>query len=87
MPVLASNLSLEGGAAILSWDFLVAKWGTPPAVVGTATVSGQTGEVWAHTLEGVTRFRFVPGVYSAALDRFYTTYSGGVLSGLITSRG
>ena len=71
----------------LTWDFLAAKWSVPPAEVGTATVSGQSGVVLSHALEGVTRFRFVPGVYSAAQDAFYSTYSGGVLSGLITSRG
>ena len=84
---LASSLALEGGAAILSWDFLVANWSTAPTVAGAATVSSQPGQVWAHVLRGVTRFRFVPDTYSPALDAFYSGYSGGVLSGLIVSRG
>jgi hypothetical protein len=87
MPTLSSNLRLEGGAAILSWDFLAAKWSSPPAEVGTATVSGQSGVVLSFVLDGVTRYRFVPDTYSPVLDGFYSTYSGGVLSGLITSRG
>ena len=87
MPTLSSNLSLEGGAAILSWDFLACNWTTAPAVVGTATVSGQPGQVLSYALGGVTRFRFVPDTYSAALDGFYAGYAGGVLSGLITTRG
>lgn len=84
---LASNLELEGGAVILSWDFLSCNWTTAPAQVGTATVSTQPGAVYAYTLGGVTRYRFVPNAYSPALDAFYATYSGGVLGGLITSRG
>lgn len=71
----------------LTWDFLATKWTTPPTEVGAATVSGQTGAVFLYALEGVTRYRFVPSVYLAALDGFYSEYSGGVLSGLIVSRG
>ena len=84
---LASNLILDGGVVILTWDYLVANWSTAPASVGTATVSSQPGEVFEYPLGSVTRYRFVPTTYSAALDAFYTTYSGGVLSGLICSRG
>lgn len=87
MPVLSSNLSLEGGAVILSWDFLASNWSVAPTVVGAATVSGQAGQVLSYTLGSVTRYRFVPTTYSAALDRFYTGYAGGVLTGLIAARG
>ena len=80
---LTSHMQLEGGAVILSWDFLAAKWSTEPVVVGTVAA----GDVYAYTLGGVTRYRLVPSVYSAALDAFYSTFSGGVLSGLICSRG
>jgi hypothetical protein len=55
--------------------------------VGTATVSSQTGKVFEYPLGTTTRYRFVPTTYSAALDGFYSTYTGGVLSGLIVSRG
>ena len=84
---LASNLSLEGGAAILSWGFLVTNWTDAPAQVGAATVSSQPGSVWSWRYGTTTRYRFVPTTYSAALDGFYSTYTGGVLSGLIVSRG
>lgn len=84
---LNTNLTLGPGVAILSWDFLAANWNTPPSVAGTATVAGQTGKVYAYARSGVTRYRFVPDTYDAALDEFYSTYTGGVLSGLIASRG
>ena len=67
----------------LTWDFLVMNWTTEPTVAGTVAA----GDVYAYTLGGVTRYRLVPTVYSAALDAFYSGYSGGVLSGLICSRG
>jgi hypothetical protein len=84
---LNSNLTLGSNASILSWDYLAANWGTAPAQVGTATVSTQAGVVLSYTLRGVTRFRFVPDTYSPQQDAFYSNYSGGVLSGLIVTRG
>lgn len=80
---LASNLGLEGGAVILSWDYLACNWTTAPAQVGTVA----SGDVYSYTLGAVTRYRLVPSTYSAAQDAFYSTFSGGVLSGLITTRG
>lgn len=80
---LASNLALEGGAVILSWDYLAANWSTAPVVVGSVAA----GSVYSYVLGGVTRFRLVPTTYSAAQDAFYTTFMGGVLSGLIVARG
>ena len=72
-----------GDTLPLTWDFLVMNWSTAPAVVGTVA----TGDVYAYTLGGVTRYRLVPSVYSAAQDAFYSSFSGGVLSGLICTRG
>jgi hypothetical protein len=68
----------------LTWDQLVF-W--PSTAAGTATVSGQAGDVRTHTKGGVSYHRFIPSDYSEALDGFYTTYTGGVLSGLVASRG
>lgn len=62
-------------------------WSLDPTEIGTATVSTQSGSVLSYVLAGVTRYRFVPDTYSAALDGFYSSYSGGVLSGLIVTRG
>lgn len=75
------------GAAAMTWDYLATNWTAAPAQLGTATVSGQAGAVFSYTLSGTTRYRFVPDTYSAALDGFYSAYAGGVLSGLIVSRG
>ena len=70
----------------LAWVYLASQWETPPSQIGVATVTGQTGTVWSYTLNSVTRYRFVPDNYSAALDAFYTAYSGGELSGFVTKR-
>ncbi len=87
MAELHSNLALGSGAVILSWDHLATNWTVAPTQVGTATVGSQPGAVLSYAIGGVTRFRFVPDSYSAALDGFYTSYTGGVLSGLIVNRG
>lgn len=81
--ILASNLSLEGGAVILTWDFLATKWTTAPSEAGTTAA----GTVYAYTLGGVTRYRLVPTTYSAAQDAFYGGFSGGTLFDPICSRG
>ena len=75
--------ALQASGGGLTWEHLAANWTSAPAQVGTVAA----GAVYAYTLGGVTRYRLVPTTYSAALDAFYTTYSGGVLSGLICSRG
>jgi hypothetical protein len=67
-----------------SWADLV-MW--PSASAGTATVSGQAGAVRSHTRGGVTYYRFIPTSFNPALDGFYSGYTGGVLSGLLVSRG
>lgn len=68
------------------WTYLVTRWSSPPTEAGASTVSGAPGLVLAYLLDGITRYRFVPSPYSAALDAFYSTFSGGQLSGLIVSR-
>lgn len=77
------TVGYDGLDSIFTWDFLVANWSIKPIVVGTVS----SGTVYGYTLDGVTRYRLVPSVYSAAQDAFYSTYSGGTLSGLITNRG
>ena len=68
---------------VRTWEYYVSNWSVEPAQVGTVAA----GAVWSYTLGGVTRFRLVPTTYSASQDAFYTTFSGGVLSGFIVSRG
>lgn len=70
-------------AALLSWAYLKDTWSIEPTLAGTTA----TGEVYSYTLGGVTRFRFVPTVYDPTQDAFYSTFTAGVLSGLIVTRG
>lgn len=67
----------------LTWDYLVTNWSTEPTLNTTTT----GGEVYNYTLNGTTRYRFVPTVYNPTQDAFYSTFSGGILSNLITKRG
>ena len=73
----------EPGTTPLTWDYFAANWTAAPSQAGIVAA----GNVYAYTLGGVTRYRLVPSVYSAAQDAFYSSFSGGVLSGLIISRG
>ena len=70
-------------ASEYNWNYLVTVWTEPPFWVSTIA----EGSVFNYTLNGITRFRLVPDPYGAAQDAFYTTFAGGVLSGLITTRG
>lgn len=71
------------GTAPLTWTSLATSWSTPPTLAATIAA----GQVYAYTLDSVTRYRLVPNPYAAAQDAFYTTFTGGVLSGLIVTRG
>jgi hypothetical protein len=68
-----------------TWSYLKDTWTVEPSI--TASITG--GDVYSYTLKGVTRYRFVPTTspYDATLDAFYTTFTGGVLSGLIATKG
>lgn len=70
-----------------SWTFYATRWSSPPSQVGTATVSGAAGAVFSYTVNGVTRFRFVPDSYSPALDTFWSAFSAGSLSDQLAARG
>jgi hypothetical protein len=64
----------------LSWmDYA----GWPSVEAGTVAA----GAVRSHTRQGVTVYRLIPEPYDDAQDAFYNTFSGGVLSGLIVTRG
>lgn len=80
---LVSNLSLAGGALILSWDFLVTNWSSQPSQIGTTA----QGSVFSYTLNGVTRYRLVPTSYVANQDIFYSNWDGSSLSNPIVARG
>jgi hypothetical protein len=85
MAELHSNLVIAPSAVILAWSYLAAKWSVEPTQVGTAT-SPVAGAVYSYTLAGVTRFRLVPNVYTPTEDAFYSTFSAGACTGLITRR-
>lgn len=80
--ITLANLS-DAGTTPLTWDYFATNWTAAPSQAGIVAA----GDVYAYTLGGVTRYRLVPSVYSAAQDAFYSSFSGGVLSGLIISRG
>ena len=85
--ITATSAGLEFSAPLLTWPHLAEAWSAEPSQVGTATVSNEAGAVWEYTLDGVTRYRFVPDVYNPTLDAFYSEFTGGALSGLIVARG
>ena len=85
MAELHSNLVIAPSAVILAWSYLAAQWSDEPTLVGTAT-SPVAGDVYSHTLAGVTRFRLVPDAYTPAEDAFYSAFSAGACTGLITRR-
>lgn len=72
-------------SAAEDWNYFADKWSTAPTEVGTVS-SPVNGRVFSYTLNSVTRYRLVPDTYAPANDSFYGTYTGGVLSNLITSR-
>lgn len=76
---VASIVELGG----LRWIDIVV-W--PSVVLGTTTLGGNIGTVYAHTSGSTTYYRFIPSTYSAALDKFYLSYSNNVLSSLVASR-
>lgn len=88
-PIKVTVLGQPGppGNDATSWTALATRWSSPPVSIGTASVNGAPGSVISYTSEGVTRFRFVPTIYDAALDGFYASFTDGVLGGLIVSRG
>lgn len=66
-----------------SWGYYVTNWSSQPTLV--ASITG--GDVYSYVLNSVTRYRFVPTTYDPTQDTFYGTFSGGILSNPIVSRG
>lgn len=71
------------GSSSATWTFYATTWSVEP----TLNTSLAGGDVFNYTLDGVTRYRYVPNTYDASEDAFYATFSNPTLSGLIVARG
>lgn len=76
-PVISST---EG---ISTWSYYATTWSVEPTL--NSSITG--GDVYNYTLNGTTRYRFVPTTYDSTQDAFYSTFSAGVLSDIIVTRG
>lgn len=79
---LDENSFAKAGAG-LDWGYYKDHWSVAPTLLATIAA----GDVWSYTLSGVTRYRLIPATYTPAQDAFYSQFTGGVLSGLIATRG
>jgi hypothetical protein len=70
------------GAASVTWTDHVTRWDVAPVLVGSIAA----GDVYSYSGSLGARFRLVPTPYDATLDAFYSTFSAGVLSGLLVTR-
>jgi len=77
------NKALAALSSTNTWEYYAANWSAEPAF--NSNITG--GAVYDYTLDGVTRYRFVPVPYDPTQDAFYSTFSGGVLSDIIIARG
>lgn len=68
---------------LYTWEYLLMNWSVEPTL-NTAIVGG---DVYNYTLNGTTRYRFVPTTYDPTQDAFYENFDGTNLTGLITARG
>jgi len=75
--------SVGTGGGTLTWNYLAITWSAEPSFVESIT----GGDVYSYTLDGTTRYRFVPTTYDATQDAFYSTFVTPTLSGLIVARG
>jgi len=75
--------TLDTDSLIQTWDYLVTNWSVEPSL--NTTLAG--GEVLNYTLNGTTRYRFVPTTYNPTQDAFYATFDGTTLSNLVAKRG
>jgi len=68
----------------LVWTDYATRWDTAPTL--NKAITG--GQVFNYTLNGTTRFRFVPTTYDSNLDAFYSGFNNttDVLSGLLAKR-
>jgi len=76
-PIISST---EG---VTTWSYYATTWSVEPTL--NSSITG--GDVYDYTLNGTTRYRFVPDPYDPTQDAFYSTFSAGVLSDIIVTRG
>lgn len=76
-PIISST---EG---VTTWSYYATTWSVEPTL--NSSITG--GDVYNYTLNGTTRYRFVPTTYDPTQDAFYSTFSAGVLSDIIVTRG
>ena len=81
-PLLEQRISdLE--TFVPSWDYYALNWSEEPTLIASIT----EGDVYAYVLNGITRYRFVPTIYTPIEDAFYSDFDGTNLTGLISKRG
>lgn len=73
----------NNGEWVINWEYLATNWTTEPTL--NTSITG--GDVYNYTLNGTTRYRFVPSTYDATQDAFYKSFDGTTLSELIIARG
>ncbi len=66
-----------------TWSYYNYNWSVEPTL--NSSIAG--GDVYNYTLDGTTRYRFIPTAYDPTQDAFYSSFSAGTLSGLIVTRG
>ena len=66
-----------------TWEYFASNWSTEPTFNSAIT----NGGVYNYTLNGVTRYRFVPTTYNPTQDAFYESFDGTALTNIITKRG
>lgn len=57
---------------------------SPNSITFNSTIGA--GDVWNYVYGATTYYRLVPATYDPANDAFYTTFTAGTLSGIITTR-
>jgi hypothetical protein len=76
------NVVDAGGVDSLLWGDYALNFASDPVQVGTVA----EGDVYQYDYDNGTAYRLVP-TDGMSQDGFYSTFSGGVLSGLIVERG
>jgi hypothetical protein len=74
---------VTGGGGERTWSYYATTWSVEPTL--NSPITG--GDVYNYTLDDTTRYRFVPTTYDPTQDAFYSTFSAGVLSDIIVTRG
>jgi len=75
--------AIATSVAATAWGYYAVNWSVNPVL--NSAIAG--GNVYDYTLNGTTRYRFVPTTYDPTQDAFYSSFVGSVLSGLIVARG